>query len=149
MTTKAKTESPLRLIATDIIAANPNNPRSDLGDLAELTASIQAHGIIQPILVRRVEDGYECVAGSRRLAVAKAIGMGTVPCNVREMNDEIALELAITENIMRQNMSAVDEIKAVGLMADNGDPHAEIASRFGRTPRWVSTRVKISRMPAT
>lgn len=149
MTTKAKTESILRLIATDIIVANPNNPRSDLGDLSELTASILTHGIIQPILVRRVEDGYECVAGSRRLAVAKAIGMGTVPCHLVEANDMVAHELALAENVVRRDMSVLDEIHAVDKMAANGDSHAEIAARFGRTPRWVASRVRIAAMPET
>ena len=147
MTTKAKTESPLRLIATDIIAANHNNPRSDLGDLSDLTASILTHGIIQPILVRRVEDGYECVAGSRRLAVAKAVGMGTVPCHLVEANDMVAHELALAENVVRRDMSVLDEIHAVDKMAANGDSHAEIAARFGRTPRWVASRVRIAAMP--
>ena len=147
MTTKAKTEAPLRLIATSLIMPTPNTPRKDLGDLTELTASIEAHGIIQPILVRRLDDGYECVAGSRRLAVANAIRMVTVPCHVREMDDNEAHELALTENIMRKDMSLIDEIHAVEALTLSGDSRDEIAARFGRTPKWVATRKKIAGMP--
>lgn len=147
MTTKTKTEAPLRLIAADIIVLNPANPRTDMGDLSELEASIRSHGIIQPILVRPVDGMYMVVAGSRRFAAAHRIGMGAIPCHVQYMDDDKALELAIAENVVRKDMSVLDEIRAVGLMADSGESHAEIAARFGRTPKWVSTRAKISRMP--
>ena len=148
MTTNTKTNTaPLRMINTTIIASNPSNPRSDLGSLAELTASIQAHGIIQPILVRRVDDGYECVAGSRRLAVAITLGLESVPCHVRDLDDDEAHELAVAENIIRKDMSLIDEIRAVETLAMTGESHTEIAARFGRTPKWVATRKKIAGMP--
>lgn len=147
MTTKTKSEAPLRLIATDIIVLNPANPRTDMGDLSELEASISAHGIIQPITVRLVDGMYQVIAGSRRLAAAKRAGLAAIPCHVVDVDDDKALEIAIAENVVRKDMSVLDEIRAVGAMADSGESHAEIAARFGRTPKWVSTRAKISRMP--
>lgn len=138
----------MRIIARDIICINPQNPRADQGDLSELAASIKAHGIIQPIAVRRVEDGYMVVAGSRRLAAAKLAGLDRIPCVVVDVDDDQAHELATAENVIRQDMSLIDEIRAVERLTLTGESHAEIAARFGRTARWVATRRKIANMPS-
>ena len=141
-----KTED-MRIIARNVICVNPQNPRADLGDLSELKASIQAHGVIQPILVRPVEGGYMVVAGSRRLAAATALELKEIPCHVRELDDDQAHELALMENIIRKDMTLIDEIRAVETLAMTGESHTEIAARFGRTARWVATRKKIAAMP--
>lgn len=147
MTTKTKSESPLRMIDPAIIFRNPNNPRPDLGDLSELTASVEAHGIIHPILVRPCEGGYMVVAGSRRLAVALRLELRSIPCQVKDMDDGTAFEIATAENIVRKDMSVIDEIRAVEALALSGESHEEIAARFGRPPRWVATRARIAAMP--
>lgn len=147
MTTKTKTEFPLRMIDPAIIFLNPSNPRPDLGDLSELTASIKAHGVIQPILVRPVDGGYMVVAGSRRLAVALRLSLSSIPCQVKDLDDDTAFEIATAENVIRKDMSIIAEIRAVETLTLTGESHAEIAARFGRTPKWVSTRAKIAQMP--
>lgn len=138
----------LQIIARNIICINQRNPRSDLGDLSELAASIKAHGLIQPIAVRRIEDGYMVVAGSRRLAAAKLAGLDRIPCVVVDVDDDQAHELATAENVIRKDMSLIDEIRAVERLTLTGESHAEIAARFGRTARWVATRKKIAGMPS-
>ena len=147
MTTKTTNPAPLRFIDASILFLNPENPRSDMGDLSELVASIQAHGILQPLLVRQVDGAYMVIDGSCRLAAGLQAGLTTFPCHAVEADDEKALEMAVTANIIRKEMSILDEIRAVGKLAANGESHAEIATRFGRTPRWVSTRAKIAQMP--
>ena len=142
------TTEDMRIIARNIICANPQNPRADLGDLSELAASIKAHGIIQPIAVRRIEDGYMVVAGSRRLAAAKLAGLDRIPCVVVDVDDDKAHELATAENTIRKDMTLIDEIRAVERLALTGEAHAAIAARFGRTARWVATRKKIAGMPS-
>ena len=147
MTTKTTNPAPLRFIDANILFVNPENPRSDMGDLSELEASIRAHGILQPLLVRQEDGAYKVVDGSCRLAAGLQAGLSSFPCLVTTADDDKALEMAVTANIVRKDMSVLDEIRAVGKMAATGESHAEIAARFGRTPRWVSTRVKISQMP--
>lgn len=147
MTTKTTNSAPLRFIDANILFINPENPRTDMGDLSELVASIRAHGILQPLLVRQEDGAYTVVDGSCRLAAGLQAGLSAFPCLVTTADDDKALEMAVTANIIRKDMSVLDEIRAVGKLAASGDSHAEISTRFGRTPRWVSTRVKISQMP--
>lgn len=146
--TKATTNTaPMRFIDANILFLNPENPRTDMGDLSELVASIQAHGILQPLLVRQEDGAYKVIDGSCRLAAGLQAGLSAFPCLVTAADDDKALEMAVTANIVRKDMSILDEIRAVGKMAASGESHAEIAARFGRTPRWVSTRAKIAQMP--
>lgn len=148
MTTKTKTNTaPLRFIDANILFLNPENPRKDLGDLSELAASIKAHGILQPLLVRQVDGAYMVIDGSCRLAAGLQAGLTTFPCHVVDADDDKAMEMAVTANIIRKEMTVLDEIRAVGKLAATGESHAEIAARFGRSPRWVSTRAKIAQMP--
>ena len=147
MTTKTTNTAPLRFIDANILFLNPENPRTDLGDLSELVASIQAHGILQPLLVRQEDGAYKVIDGSCRLAAGLQAGLTAFPCLATAADDDKALEMAVTANIIRKEMSTLDEIRAVGKLAASGESHAEIAARFGRTPRWVSTRAKIAQMP--
>ena len=98
----------VQMIPVDAISPSPLNPRSDLGNVGELAASITALGIIQPMTVRPAEDGrYLLVAGERRLAAALAAGLTEVPAIVREMDDKEALEIALVENCQRRDLSPV------------------------------------------
>lgn len=148
MTTKTKTNAAtLRVIDANILFLNHENPRKDLGDLSELAASIKAHGILQPLLARQVDGAYMIIDGSCRLAAGLQSGLTAFPCHVVDADDDKALEMAVTANIIRKEMTVLDEIRAVGKLAATGESHAEIAARFGRSPRWVSTRAKIAQMP--
>jgi ParB family chromosome partitioning protein len=96
----------VRMIPVEHISPSPLNPRSDLGELGELAASISSLGIIQPLTVRPTEDGrYLLVAGERRYAAALAAGLTEVPAIVREMDDRQALEIALVENCQRRDLN--------------------------------------------
>ena len=153
MTTKTTKNEYPRTMNPKTIMFNDANPRSEIGDVSDIVASIKARiasglpALIQDILIRPFGTGFKVVAGSRRLAASLEAGAEEIGVRVEEMNDEYAHEVAVMENIIRKDMSILDEIRAVGKMAASGESHAEIAARFGRTPRWVSTRAKIAQMP--
>ncbi len=101
-------------VPTSTLEPNPFQPRTsmDQARLAELTASILESGIVQPILVRRRGERYQIIAGERRYRAAQAAGLATVPVTVREVADEHLLELALVENIQREELNAVEEAQA-------------------------------------
>lgn len=125
------------------IKANENNPRSAVGECKDLIASIKEYGVLSPIHVRKAGNGYEVVAGSRRFTACRELGMTEIPCIELDVDDTKAFELATTENLVRENMTKVDEAKAVARMVAEGRDRQEVASIFGKTPRWVEGRRKI------
>lgn len=138
-------------IETSRIAVNPNNPRSRIEDVSDLVSSIKSSGLIQPITVRwthkiykdGLPTGYEVIAGSRRLTACQAIGMDKIPCIVMDANDDEAFKIATMENVVRENMNAVDEANAVAKLYSQGRNRHEIASIFGKSVRWAEGRRKI------
>ena len=135
-----------KLISIKLIDENPQNPRTEIGDVSDLEASIKAHGLIQPITVRPVGKRYQVVAGSRRFTALKNLNFTKITCNVREIDDKEAFEIATTENITRKDMDPADECMAVAKMLDDGNDIHTVASHFGRHPRWVIGRVKMARL---
>ncbi len=102
------------LVNVDEIVPIPRQPRRQFIDssIAELADSIAEHGVIQPIIVRQASGGYELVAGERRLRAAKAAGLEKIPAIVRNSTDLKSLEIALIENIQRENLNPVDEAYA-------------------------------------
>ena len=98
-------------VETALIKDNRLQPRQtyDVVKIEELAASIKEKGVLQPILVRKHEDGYEVVAGERRLRAAKAIGLEQVPVIIKNVTDREALVLALVENIQREELNAIEE----------------------------------------
>ena len=135
-----------KIIDIKLIDENPQNPRTEIGDVSDLEASIKAHGLIQPITVRPVGKRYQVVAGSRRFAALKNLGITKIACTMREMDDKEAFEIATTENITRKDMDPADECMAVARMLDDGNDIHTVASHFGRHPRWVIGRAKMARL---
>src|SRR5271163_4115135 len=122
--------------------------------LAELTLAIQSQGIIEPLIVRRIDapenDGprYELIAGERRLRAARAAGLETVPVVVRELDDRAALEMSLVENIVREDLNAVEEGLAFFRLVDHfGLTHDEIASRVGKSRPYVSNTIRLLELP--
>lgn len=131
-------------IATSKIRENPNNPRSEIGSVEDLKSSIQKNGFFGTILVRPLNnDTFEVIAGSRRFRACQELGMKTVRCEVRKCDDATAYQIATAENIVRENMNAVDEANAVAKLFAQGKSRREIAAIFGKTPRWAEGRRKI------
>ena len=113
----------VRSVAVENLAPNPCQPRSMISDegIISLAESIRRCGVLQPIPVRRAGDRYEIVAGERRWRAAKAAGLAEVPVIVREATDEEMLELALIENIQREDLNAIDRAKGYKVEVPEGD----------------------------
>ncbi len=140
----------LREVPVTSISANPWQPRRsfDADALTELTASIDASGLLQPISVRPVGARFELVAGERRWRAVQALGWSKIPAIVRELDDRTALTLAMIENLQRDDLSALDE--ALGyqrLMQEFSMPQAEVARLVGKDRSTVSNTLRLLKLP--
>lgn len=134
------------------ISPNPRQPRARFDDttLAELADSIVAHGIIQPLLVSRNEDGsgYTLVAGERRWQAAQRAGLNTVPVIIRQTTDQQRLELALIENIQRADLNALEEAAAFRQLSEEFQlSHEEIAARVGKSRVAVTNTLRLLNLP--
>ena len=138
----------LTLVPVRDVRANPDQPRKHFDEekLAELAASINAHGLLQPIVVRRAAEGFELVAGERRLRAAQLAGIDRLPALVREVEDP--LELALIENLQREDLSPLEEAEALAaLIARHGYSHREVAELLGKSRPYVSNTLALTRLP--
>lgn len=140
-------EQSLKEIPPNKIRENPNNPRTCIESVDDLKASIRVSGLLQPIAVRWKDGCYEVVAGSRRLRACKELGLKTIACKVLpQIGDSVAYELATAENIVRENMTAVDEANAVAKLFAQGKSRTEIGAMFGKSARWAEGRRRITEL---
>ena len=133
-------------IPTGRIKPNPYQPRRtwDPVELAALTASVLEHGIIQPILVTEIVDGYQLVAGERRLRAAIAAGLERIPAVVRQLADRDQLELALVENLQRSDLDPVESALAYRQLIDEfGLSQDEIAERVGRARSTIANTLRL------
>jgi ParB family chromosome partitioning protein len=134
-------------ISVDRISRNPHQPRSrfDDGETAELAASIALHGVLQPIIVRAsVDGGYELIAGERRLRAARMAGLSHIPAVVRESAGGELLELALVENVQRQDLNAIEEATAYRELIDRFSlSHEEVARKVGKSRVAVSNALRL------
>ncbi|HEX6971353.1 MAG TPA: ParB/RepB/Spo0J family partition protein, partial [Limnochordia bacterium] len=136
----------VRLIALDAIRAGRHQPRRRFAEapLEELAASIREHGVLEPVIVRPVEAGYELVVGERRWRAAQLAGVETVPAIVREMGEREAMELALVENLQREDLNPLEEAEAYRrLMAEFGLTQEEVAARVGRQRPTIANRIRL------
>ena len=130
----------------DLIQPNPYQPRTVMDDkaLASLVASIKKSGILQPITVRKRDGRHEIIAGERRLTAAKACGLTTIPVIIRDDDDEQMLELALIENIQREDLNAIDRAKAYKRFCTRFNLRAEeLADRLGEDRSTVANYMRI------
>jgi ParB family transcriptional regulator, chromosome partitioning protein len=140
----------LREIEIDLIRPGEQQPRNtfDEAKLQELAQSIRATGIIQPLLVRRRGGLFELVAGERRWRAAQLAGLTRVPAIVREIPDESLLELALIENIQRQELNAIEEANAYRRLIESlGLTQDEVAQRVGRDRTFITNYLRILKLP--
>ena len=140
----------LRDIEIDLIRPGEQQPRNtfDEAKLQELAQSIRATGIIQPLLVRRRGGLFELVAGERRWRAAQMAGLTRVPAIVREIADENLLELALIENIQRQELNAIEEANAYRRLIESlGLTQEEVAKRVGRDRTFITNYLRILKLP--
>ena len=120
-------------VPVDQIEVNPNQPRKDFDfkSLGELAASIKTSGVIQPVIVRRQAGGYQLIAGERRWRAARQAGLERIPAIVREATDAQSLELALVENLLREDLNPIEEAEAYQkLLAQFGWTQEELAQRI-------------------
>jgi len=137
-------------IALSHLAANPYQPRQamDPQELSGLVESIRRHGVLQPIVVRAAAGGFEVVAGERRWRAAEAAGLTTIPAVVRTLTDQEALELALVENLQREDLNAMERARAYRrLIADFGLTQEEIAERVGKSQPSIANSLRLLNLP--
>jgi ParB family transcriptional regulator, chromosome partitioning protein len=137
-------------IPTDRVSPNPYQPRKDFDPeaLAELTSSIRTSGILQPIVVRPRGDRYEILVGERRWRAAQQAGLDRVPAVLREASDAEALELALVENLLREDLNPLEAADAYHrLMGEFGWTQDELARRIGKDRSSIANALRLRRLP--
>jgi ParB family chromosome partitioning protein len=135
----------------DLLTPNPRQPRLQMEETAleELAQSIRSHGVIQPILVRRVGDRNEIVAGERRWRAAQRAGLLKVPVVYRDVPDEQLLEIALIENIQREDLNPIEEAQAYRRLVDEFQMSQEsIATAVGKDRATISNYMRLLKLPA-
>ena len=132
------------------IRSNPYQPRKifDEEALNELASSIKEHGIVQPIIVKKSIKGYELVAGERRTKAAKIAGLETVPAIVKDFDDEQMMEIALIENIQRENLNPIEEAMAYdSILKSSNITQDELAKKFGKSRSYITNSLGLLRLP--
>ncbi len=139
----------LTLVATKDVRPCAVQPRKHFDEegLAELSESIKTHGLIQPVVVRRVDEGFELLAGERRFRAVKLAGMTHIPALVRQVEDP--LEIALIENLQREDLTPLEEAEALALLIErHGYSHRQVAEILGKSRPYVSNMLALTRLPA-
>ncbi|MCX8293289.1 ParB/RepB/Spo0J family partition protein [Phyllobacterium sp. 0TCS1.6A] len=144
-----------RQIPIEFISRNPRNPRRLFteGDLEDLTHSIREHGIVQPVVVRPVAgspDRFELIAGERRWRAAQRAGLAAIPVIIREVDDRVALELAIIENVQRADLNPIEEGMGYQQLIDEHEyTQADLAQVIGKSRSHVANTLRLLKLPET
>lgn len=138
------------LAAIHEVRPNLRQPRKEFDDdaIAELSLSIKEKGVLQPLIVRRVGAGYEIIAGERRWRAAQKAGVTKVPIIIKEASDSEALELALIENLQRQDLNPIEEAGGYRrLIEDFGLTHEEVAARIGKDRSTITNQLRLLKLP--
>lgn len=138
------------MVPVERIETNREQPRMSLGDLAELAASIRTHGVLEPLLVRRLPDSrsFQLIAGERRFQAALQVGLHEVPCIEMEVSDQEALELALIENLQRKDLSPFEEAEGYRTLVEKyAYSHEQVAEALGKSRTTVTEALKLLEMP--
>ena len=132
------------------IAPSPYQPRTEFDEeaLKALSASIQEKGVLQPLLVRKVSSGYELIAGERRLRASKLAGLSEVPVIIKDMDDKEVLEVALVENLLRENLSAIEEAEGLQRLIDEFSHTQEALSQIiGKSRSHIANTLRLLSLP--
>jgi len=132
------------------VRSNPYQPRKEFDEqsLTELADSIKEHGIIQPIIVKKSIKGYEIVAGERRTRASKMAGKETIPAIIKEYSDQEMMEIALLENIQRENLNPIDEATAFSkIIESTGLTQEAIAKKFGKSRSYITNLLGLLKLP--
>lgn len=133
------------------IQVNPYQPRKEFDEAAlqELAESIKEHGIIQPLLVRRYKDHYQLIAGERRWRAAQIVGLNYVPVVIRDMSEQQMMEIALVENLQREDLNPMEEAEAYNrLMQEFSLTQEEVAQKVGKSRPTVANTLRLLQLPA-
>lgn len=137
-------------VSLDELRANPYQPRKVFDDdaLKELSDSIKEHGVFQPIIIKKSIKGYEIIAGERRVRASKLAGLTKIPALVRNLNDEQMMEIALLENLQRENLSAIEEAAAYKSMIEKLDlTQEELSKKVGKSRSHITNILGLLRLP--
>ena len=137
-------------LPVDAITPNPKQPRKDFDDKAlhDLASSLSQTGVLQPVVVRRHGDGYQLIVGERRWRAAKLAGLTRIPAVVREATDAQSLELALVENLLREDLNPIEEAEAYQrLLAEFGWTQEELAQRVSRDRSSIANCLRLLKLP--
>ena len=145
----ARVEGPrIRMVPIDKIDPNPQQARSELGDIKELMASIKQKGILEPIIVRPMHGRYEIIAGERRYIASKQLGLNEMPCIEKHVEDNEAMEIALIENLQRKDLDPFEEADGLQALADMyGYSHQEISNKIGKARSTITEVINLSKIP--
>jgi len=150
---KIVTETPKEEITEvnlDELRSNPYQPRKvfDEDALNDLADSIREHGVFQPIIVKKSIKGYEIIAGERRVKASRLAGKETIPAIIRDFNDAEMMEIALLENLQRENLNAIEEALAYTKIMESRDlTHTELAKVVGKSQAYVTNTIGLLRLP--
>jgi len=138
----------IRMIPLNKIVPNPNQARSELGNIDELVASIKEKGVLEPILVRPKSGKYEIIAGERRFVASKNAGMNEIPCIEMNVKDNEAMELSLIENLQRKDLDVFEEADGLKALTEiYGYNHSEIAEKIGKARSTITEIINIGNIP--
>ena len=149
---EAKTNDQIVEINLSELRANPYQPRKNFDEeaLNELASSIKEHGVFQPIIVKKSIKGYEIIAGERRFRASKLAGMQTIPAIVKDFSDEEMMQIALLENLQRENLTSIEEAKAYKSIIESMNiTQDELAKKVGKSRSHVTNILGLLKLPAS
>lgn len=137
-----------KLIKSHLVEPNPDQPRKDFSDLAELTKSIKQKGVLEPILVKAVGERYRIIAGERRYRAAIEAGLAEIPCIEMDLKDHEIIEVSLIENLQRKDLHPFEEGDALKSLADRFDySHEQLSMLLAKSRSTVTESINIAEMP--
>ena len=149
---EAKTNDQIVEIDLSELRANPYQPRKNFDEeaLNELASSIKEHGVFQPIIVKKSIKGYEIIAGERRFRASKLAGLETIPAIVKDFSDEEMMQIALLENLQRENLTSIEEAKAYKSIIESMNiTQDELAKKVGKSRSHVTNILGLLKLPAS
>ena len=149
---EAKTNDQIVEMDLSELRANPYQPRKNFDEeaLNELASSIKEHGVFQPIIVKKSIKGYEIIAGERRFRASKLAGMQTIPAIVKDFSDEEMMQIALLENLQRENLTSIEEAKAYKSIIESMNiTQDELAKKVGKSRSHITNILGLLKLPAS
>ena len=149
---EAKNNDSIVEISLSELRANPYQPRKNFDEeaLSELASSIKEHGVFQPIIVKKSVKGYEIIAGERRFRAAKLAGLTTIPAIVKDFSDDEMMQIALLENLQRENLTAIEEAKAYkNIIESMNITQDELAKKVGKSRSHITNILGLLKLPTS